>query len=131
LLRLGKALPAERSERDKTMQVKLTEAATTQLKELMGKEIESNNLNEDAGLRLMVVGGGCSGFTYKMGFDENISEQDKIMDIDGVKILIDEKSSLYLQEVEVDFQDSLMGKGFVFNNPNASGTCGCGSSFSI
>ena len=113
------------------MQVKLTEAATTQLKELMVKEIESNNLTEDAGLRLMVVGGGCSGFSYKMGFDENISEQDKIMDIDGVKILIDEKSSLYLQEVEVDFQDSLMGKGFVFNNPNASGTCGCGSSFSI
>ena len=113
------------------MQVKLTEAATTQLKELMVKEIESNNLNEDAGLRLMVVGGGCSGFSYKMGFDENISEQDKIMDIDGVKILIDEKSSLYLEEGEVDFQDSLMGKGFVFNNPNASGTCGCGSSFSI
>ena len=95
------------------MQVKLTEAATTQLKELMVKEIESNNLNEDAGLRLMVVGGGCSGFSYKMGFDENISEQDKIMDIDGVKILIDEKSSLYLHAVEVDFQDSLMGKGFV------------------
>ena len=113
------------------MQVKLTEAATTQLKELMVKEIKSNNLNEDAGLRLMVVGGGCSGFSYKMGFDENISEQDKIMDIDGVKLVIDEKSGLYLEAVEVDFQDNLMGKGFVFNNPNASGTCGCGSSFSI
>ena len=113
------------------MQVKLTEAATTQLKELMVKEIESNNLNEDAGLRLMVVGGGCSGFSYKMGFDENISEQDKIMDIDGIKLVIDEKSGLYLEAVEVDFQDNLMGKGFVFNNPNASGTCGCGSSFSI
>ena len=86
---------------------------------------------EEAGLRLMVVGGGCSGFTYKMGFDENIAEQDKIMDIDGIKLVIDEKSGLYLDAVEVDFQDNLMGKGFVFNNPNASGTCGCGSSFSI
>ena len=53
------------------------------------------------------------------------------MDIDGVKLVIDEKSGLYLEAVEVDFQDNLMGKGFVFNNPNASGTCGCGSSFSI
>ena len=120
--------PAQEAPR---LQITLTEVATAELKSLMTREVESNNLNEDAGLRLMVVGGGCSGFSYKMGFDENISEQDKIMDIDGVKILIDEKSSLYLQEVEVDFQDSLMGKGFVFNNPNASGTCGCGSSFSI
>ncbi len=113
------------------MQIKLTEVATTELKSLMTREVESNNLSEDAGLRLMVVGGGCSGFTYKMGFDENISEKDKVEVIDGVKIVIDEKSSLYLDEVEVDFQDSLMGRGFVFNNPNASGTCGCGSSFSI
>ena len=97
------------------MDITLTEVATTQLKTLLAKE----------------VGGGCSGFTYKMGFDENISEQDKIMDIDGVKLVIDEKSGLYLEAVEVDFQDNLMGKGFVFNNPNASGTCGCGSSFSI
>lgn len=113
------------------MQIKLTEVATTELKSLMTKEVESNNLSEDAGLRLMVVGGGCSGFSYKMGFDENISEKDKVIVIDGVKIVVDEKSGLYLDAVEVDFEDSLMGRGFVFNNPNASGTCGCGSSFSI
>ncbi|MEC8896498.1 MAG: iron-sulfur cluster assembly accessory protein [Planctomycetota bacterium] len=113
------------------MQITLTELATTELKSLMTREVESNNLNEDAGLRLMVVGGGCSGFTYKMGFDENISEKDKVEVIGGVKIVVDEKSALYLDAVEVDFQDSLMGRGFVFNNPNASGTCGCGSSFSI
>lgn len=113
------------------MQITLTDIATTELKSLMAKEVESNNLSEDAGLRLMVVGGGCSGFSYKMGFDENISEKDKILLIDGVKLVVDEKSGLYLDEVEVDFQDSLMGRGFVFNNPNASGTCGCGSSFSI
>ena len=113
------------------MQITLTEVATTELKSLMTREVESNNLNEDAGLRLMVVGGGGSGFTYKMGFDENISEKDKGEIIGGVKIVVDEKSSLYLDAVEVDFQDSLMGRGFVFNNPNASGTCGCGSSFSI
>ena len=111
------------------MQIKLTEVATTELKSLMTKEVESNNLSEDAGLRLMVVGGGCSGFSYKMGFDENISEKDKVIVIDGVKIVVDEKSGLYLDAVEVDFEDSLMGRGFVFNNPNASGTCGCGSSF--
>ena len=113
------------------MDITLTEVATTQLKTLLTKEVEAKNLSEEAGLRLMVVGGGCSGFTYKMGFDENISEQDKVMDIDGIKLVIDEKSGLYLEAVEVDFQDNLMGKGFVFNNPNASGTCGCGSSFSI
>jgi len=84
-----------------------------------------------AGLRLMVAGGGCSGFTYKMGFDENVTEQDKVYDVEGVKVIVDEKSALYLQGVEVDFHDGLMGRGFVFNNPQASGTCGCGSSFSV
>ncbi len=113
------------------MSIRLTEKASTELKKLMQGEVAAENLSAEAGLRLMVVGGGCSGFSYKMGFDENITEQDKVVEIDGVKVVVDEKSLLYLDGVEVDFHDGLMGKGFVFNNPNATGTCGCGSSFSV
>jgi iron-sulfur cluster assembly protein len=110
--------------------IKLTEKAASELKTLMAKEIDGNNLKDGSVLRLMVVGGGCSGFSYKMGFDENVQETDRIVEISGVKVVVDNKSYLYLDGTEVDFQDSLMGRGFVFNNPNASGTCGCGSSFS-
>ena len=79
----------------------------------------------------MVVGGGCSGFSYKMGFDDSVKDDDHSVDIKGVKVVVDQKSRLYLDGVEIDFHDGLMGKGFVFNNPNASGTCGCGESFSV
>ena len=65
-----------------------------------------------------------------MGFDENQKPDDKVIDIGGIKVLVDQKSYLYLSGTEVDFQDGLMGRGFVFHNPNATGTCGCGSSFS-
>jgi iron-sulfur cluster assembly protein len=110
--------------------IKLTEKAAEELKTLMAREIENQNLKQGAGLRLMVVGGGCSGFSYKMGFDENIAQGDRVEDIGGVKVVVDPKSYLYLEGTEVDFHDGLMGRGFVFNNPNATGTCGCGSSFS-
>ena len=113
------------------MSIKLTPNAASELKTLMNKEVESKNMSPKAVLRFMVVGGGCSGFSYKMGFDENVTEDDKVQEIDGVKVAVDQKSYLYLNETEVDFQDGLMGKGFVFNNPNSSGTCGCGSSFSV
>lgn len=112
------------------MAIKLTEKAAEELKTLMAREIENQNLKQGAGLRLMVVGGGCSGFSYKMGFDENIAQGDRVEDIGGVKVVVDPKSYLYLEGTEVDFHDGLMGRGFVFNNPNATGTCGCGSSFS-
>ena len=110
--------------------IDLTPKATIELKNLMKREIEKSNMSPDACLRLMVVGGGCSGFSYKMGFDENITDKDQIFDVDGVKVVVDEKSLLYLEGTQVDFQDGLMGRGFTFSNPNASGTCGCGSSFS-
>ena len=113
------------------MAVKLTDTATLELKKLIDSEVEANNMSPEAGLRLMVVGGGCSGFSYKMGFDENVTENDRVLEVDGVKVVVDEKSNMYLDGVEIDYHDGLMGKGFVFNNPNASGTCGCGSSFSI
>ncbi len=113
------------------MSIQLTDKAAEELKTIMAKEVASENLAADAALRLMVVGGGCSGFTYKMGFDENVKDEDKIHELKGVKVVVDQKSNLYLEGVEVDFHDGLMGRGFVFNNPNATGTCGCGESFSI
>ena len=113
------------------MAITLTNKAVEELKTIMAKEVESENLSADAALRLMVVGGGCSGFSYKMGFDESVKNDDTIVDVSGVKVVVDQKSNLYLDGVEVDYHDGLMGRGFVFNNPNASGTCGCGESFSV
>lgn len=113
------------------MAIKLSEKAASELKTLMTKEVESNNMSPKAVLRLMVVGGGCSGFSYKMGFDEGVNEGDRVEEINGIKVAVDQKSYLYLNGTEVDFHDGLMGRGFVFNNPNASGTCGCGSSFAV
>jgi iron-sulfur cluster assembly protein len=111
--------------------IKLTEKAATELRSLMSKEIADKNMSANAVLRLMVVGGGCSGFSYKMGFDEDVRPDDRIEELNGVRVAVDEKSYLYLSGTEVDFQDGLMGRGFVFQNPNASGSCGCGSSFSV
>ncbi len=82
-------------------------------------------------LRVQVIGGGCSGMSYKLGFDtQSPNSTDKVFERDGVKLIIDSKSFLYLTGTELDFSDGLNGKGFVFNNPNAKRTCGCGSSFS-
>ena len=76
------------------------------------------------------VGGGCSGFSYKMDFDGNVGPHDKVFEFEDVKVTIDPKSYLYLQGVELDFDGGLGGKGFVYSNPNAKRTCGCGTSFS-
>ena len=113
------------------MAIQLTEKASTELKTLMESEIAAANMSADAVVRLAVQGGGCSGFSYKMGFDENVTEKDQILEVSGVRVAVDEKSLMYLDGVEVDYHDGLMGRGFTFSNPNASGTCGCGSSFSI
>ena len=84
-------------------------------------------------LRVMVQGGGCSGFTYNMGFQskDEVEETDIVEVIEGVTIVVDNKSNLYLDGVTIDFVDGLMGRGFIFDNPNATGTCGCGESFSV
>jgi iron-sulfur cluster assembly protein len=81
-------------------------------------------------LRVSVVGGGCSGFSYKMSFEDNQNEGDKVFEHFGVKVLIDPKSLLFLDKTQLDFSDGLNGQGFTFTNPNAKSTCGCGSSFS-
>ena len=81
-------------------------------------------------LRVGVKGGGCSGFSYILDLTETVKDTDEQFEIHGVRVICDPKSMLYLSGVTVDFKDEIMGRGFVFNNPNATSTCGCGSSFS-
>jgi iron-sulfur cluster assembly protein len=111
--------------------IKLTERAATELKTLIHKEVAESGMSPEAVLRVMVVGGGCSGFSYRMGFDEKVAPEDRVEEVSGVRIAVDPKSVPFLSGTEVDYQDGLMGRGFVFNNPNSSGSCGCGSSFAV
>ena len=109
------------------MAITLTEKAKDKVKEILLDQPETF-----AGLRIQVVGGGCSGFQYRMGFDKNYNDQnDSIFEFDGLKIFIDKSSLLYMDGSEVDYIEGLHGAGFKFNNPNVSGSCGCGSSFSV
>lgn len=87
--------------------------------------------NSDYFLRVGVVGGGCSGLSYKLDFDNETRPTDQVFEDNGVKLVTDLKSFLYLVNTMLDFSDGLNGKGFFFNNPNASRTCGCGDSFSV
>lgn len=82
-------------------------------------------------LRVGVVGGGCSGLSYKMDFDNEVKSMDQVFEDKGIKIVCDLKSFLYLVNTELEFSDGLNGKGFFFNNPNASRSCGCGESFAV
>lgn len=82
-------------------------------------------------LRVGVVGGGCSGLSYKLDFDNEVKPMDQVFEDNGVKVVTDLKSFLYLVNTELDFSDGLNGKGFFFNNPNASRSCGCGESFAV
>lgn len=82
-------------------------------------------------LRVSVVGGGCSGLSYKMDFDNEVKPMDQVFEDNGVKVVTDLKSFLYLVNTTLDFSDGLNGKGFYFSNPNASRTCGCGESFAV
>ncbi|KUG08445.1 HesB/IscA family protein [Solirubrum puertoriconensis] len=88
-------------------------------------------LNESFRLRASVAGGGCSGLSYKLDFDDEVKPMDQEFEDKGVRVVVDMKSFLYLAGTELDFSDGLNGKGFFFNNPNASRTCGCGESFSV
>jgi iron-sulfur cluster assembly protein len=104
----------------------ITEKAVEQIKNIFASE----NPGPDKGLRLAVIGGGCSGLQYKIEFSDS-KEKDNVINKENVRIFIDPKSSIYLKDVILDFKDGLNGKGFVFENPNASNTCGCGESFSV
>ncbi len=105
----------------------LTERAAAEVKRI----IHEQKLPAATALRVGVKGGGCSGFSYTLGFDDRISEIDQITELHGIRLVCDPKSFLYLSGTEVDFEESLMGRGFKFGNPNASKTCGCGESFSV
>ena len=104
--------------------ITLTNSAIEQIKHV--KTIENK---PNYALRVSVSGGGCSGLSYKLDFDESVRDNDKIFEQDGVKIVTDPKSFLYVSGMTLDFSSGLNGKGFVFNNPNAKKSCGCGSSF--
>jgi iron-sulfur cluster insertion protein len=100
--------------------------AVSKLKELIAEEG-----NPDLKLRIFVQGGGCSGFSYGFTFDELKNDDDFEFTEDSVAILVDAMSMQYLEGAEIDFKDDIMGSSFVINNPNATSTCGCGSSFAI
>ncbi|MBN8701529.1 MAG: iron-sulfur cluster assembly accessory protein [Bacteroidetes bacterium] len=93
--------------------------------------MKQDNKPEGAFIRVGVEGGGCSGLSYKLEFDTELKEGDQQFEDKGIKIVVDKKSFLYLVGTELDFSGGLNGKGFVFNNPNASRTCGCGESFAV
>jgi len=109
------------------MAITLTKKAEDKVREILSDQPEPY-----AGLRIQVVGGGCSGFSYRMGFDKTFNDQsDSVFEFEGLKVFIDKQSLLYMDGSEVDYVDGLHGAGFKFNNPNTTGSCGCGSSFSV
>jgi iron-sulfur cluster assembly protein len=109
--------------------ITVSDKAEKKVKALMSDAGIANDPNYF--LRVSVVGGGCSGLTYKMDFDNEQKPMDQVFEDKGVKLVCDLKSFLYLVNTELDFSDGLNGKGFYFNNPNASRSCGCGESFAV
>ena len=107
------------------MNLILTDNAAGEVK----KFIEAENVGNDGGLRVRVVPGGCSGFQYGMNIEEAPQATDEVVESSGLRVFVDMFSAQYLDNVQIDYVNSVMGSGFTFNNPNASGGCGCGSSF--
>jgi len=108
-----------------TAPISLTEGAITQLRRIM----EEQKVSEDYGLRIGVKGGGCSGFSYILGFDM-LKEKDDVFEIQGLKVFMEKSHGMYLAGMEIDWVEGLNNRGFTFNNPNATSSCGCGTSFS-
>ena len=106
--------------------VQLTETAIGKVKEILDTQEP-----KPSGLRISVVGGGCSGFSYSMAFENTPGMLDKTYKFDGLNVFIDQASLLYLDGVQVDYVETLEGQGFKFNNPQVKSTCGCGSSFQV
>ena len=105
----------------------LTQTATDKVQDF----IAEHGVESQAGLRVAVLPGGCSGFQYGLNIEDEPEDDDEIMEIQGVKIFVDPFSAQYLDGVEIDYVTSFMGQGFSFRNPNAAGGCGCGSSFTV
>jgi iron-sulfur cluster assembly accessory protein len=112
--------------RPKPAPLSFTPTAIAKVKEIMGQQ---NPI--PVGLRVGVVGGGCSGFSYSMSFENSSGMMDKSFNFDGLKVLVDATSLMYLNGCTVDYIETLEGAGFKFDNPNVRSTCGCGSSFSV
>ena len=108
-----------------TQPISLSEGAVTQLKRIMSEQ----NIPDGHGLRVGVKGGGCSGFSYILGFDVQ-KENDDTFEVAGMKVLMQRAHAIYLMGMEVDWVEGLQNRGFTFSNPNATDTCGCGTSFS-
>lgn len=106
--------------------IKLSSRAAREIRTIM----TDKNIPTGFGLRVGVKGGGCSGMSYILGFDRN-REQDMSFDVDGIPVFIDRRHGLYLMGTTVDYHDGLDARGFTFENPNATSTCGCGSSFGV
>ena len=106
--------------------INVTPVAANKVKEIMSQQSPA-----PTALRVAVVGGGCSGFSYHMAFESQVNGSDNVYDFEGLKVLIDQMSEMYLDGVEIDYIETLEGAGFKFNNPNVKSTCGCGSSFSV
>lgn len=104
--------------------IQVTEAAVQKVKQLLAAENR-----EGFGLRVAIQGGGCSGFQYGLTFENTETPNDHIVEVDGLKIYVDAMSGMYLEGAKIDYIDSLEGSGFKIDNPNATGTCGCGHSF--
>jgi iron-sulfur cluster assembly accessory protein len=112
-------------ETETVIPVILTPRAVAQAKEVRSRE----GFSDAHALRVSVVGGGCSGFSYQLDFDDTVRDEDVVTDYDGIRVLVDQTSAQHLQGTEIDFVSSLHGGGFKFSNPKATHTCGCGSSF--
>ena len=110
----------------KTAPITLTANAVTKVKEIMAQQTPV-----PAGLRVGVVGGGCSGFSYSMQFENSAGMMDKVFEFDSLKVYVDATSVMYLNGCIVDYVETLEGAGFKFENPNVKSTCGCGSSFNV
>jgi iron-sulfur cluster assembly protein len=107
------------------MGIELTEKAANEIKHIL----ESENMADGTFLRVGVKGGGCSGFSYTLDLTDTKGERDEEFEAHGITVVCDQKSYLYLNGTTVDFRDEIQGRGFVFSNPNATHSCGCGSSF--
>ena len=107
--------------------VQVSESAAEHIQELKQKE----NIPTEKALRISIKEGGCSGFSYKLDFDEQKTEADKVFKSNGVPLVVEGKSLLYIMGLTLDYEGGLNGKGFIFSNPNAKDTCGCGTSFGV
>jgi iron-sulfur cluster assembly accessory protein len=114
------------------MPITLTEKAASEVKRIVAEQQQNGSTPEKIYLRMRVVGGGCSGFQHKLDLDPAVNAKlDETFEQHGVPVVVDKRSLMYLGDVTVDFHDDLNRRGFSISNPNAKGTCGCGSSFSM